>query len=403
VTTLPLAGVRVVDLTVSLAGPYCTQILGALGAEVVKVEHPGHGDDTRAWGPPFWHGEGVLFLSANANKRSLALDVMAAAGREALLRLVDRADVFVQSLRPGIAERRGLGAAELRARNARLVYCSIGAFGRTGPLSHLPGYDPLMQAAGGIVSVTGEPGRSGVRVGTSLVDQGTGMWAALGIVLALMERERSGAGRVVDVSLYETVIGLVPYQVMGYLAAGVVPQREGTAFPLIAPYQVFPTKDGELMIAAGNDRLFASLCAAVGAPELATDERFATNPDRVVNREALVRALSDRLVREGSATWLERLEQAGVPAAPVQDVGEVAEHEQTDALALLQPLGSITTVAPPISFDDERVLHRAPPPRLGEHTADVLGEAGYSREEIERLVADGIARMPSEAEDASGR
>jgi crotonobetainyl-CoA:carnitine CoA-transferase CaiB-like acyl-CoA transferase len=314
VTTLPLAGVRVVDLTVSLAGPYCTQILGALGADVIKVEHPAHGDDTRAWGPPFWAGEGVLFLSANANKRSLALDASVPSGRDALLRLADSADVFIQSLRPGLAERRGLGPAELRGRNPRLVYCSIGAFGAQGPLSHLPGYDPLMQAAAGIVSLTGEPGRGGVRAGTSLVDQGTGTWAALGIVLALNERERTGEGRAVEVSLYETAVALVPYQLMGYLAAGVVPERSGTAFPLIVPYQAFATKDGELMIAVGNDRLYAALCDALGAPELADDPRFATNPDRVRNREELVRLLGELLERETSAVWLERLEAAGVPA-----------------------------------------------------------------------------------------
>jgi crotonobetainyl-CoA:carnitine CoA-transferase CaiB-like acyl-CoA transferase len=245
---LPLDGVRVVDVTSSLAGPYCTEILGALGADVVKVEHPQRGDEARVWGLPFWQGSSVMFYAANLNKRSLALDVKR--GRDVLLRLVDSADVFLQSLRPGTARRLGFGPDELHSRNPRLVYCDIGAFGRTGPLSDLPGYDPLLQAFGGIISVTGEHDRPGVRVGASIVDQGTGMWAALGILAAL----HAGGGKTVDVSLFETVIGLLPYQVTAYLRTGEVPARHGTAFPLIAPYQVFEAQDGSVMIAPGPRR-----------------------------------------------------------------------------------------------------------------------------------------------------
>ena len=252
-------------MTTSIAGPYCAQILAALGADVVKVERPDTGDDGRAWGPPFWDGEGTMFLSANAGKRSLALALRDPRGREALLRLADRADVFLQSLRPGLADELGLGADALRARNPRLVYCSLGAYGRTGPLAREPGYDALMQAAGGLISVTGEPGRPGVRVGSSLIDQGTGTWAALGVVAALLERERTGEGSVVDVSLYETAVGYVGYHVAGYLADGTVPSGDGTRFPMVAPYQVFPTRDGELMLGGGNDRLFRAICAELGA------------------------------------------------------------------------------------------------------------------------------------------
>ncbi len=393
---LPLADIRILDLTSSLAGPYCTEILSALGADVVKIEHPGRGDDSRAWGPAFFAGGSVIFFAANAGKRSLALDVRAPAGREALLRLVERADVFLQSLRPGAAERLGLASEALLAKNPRLVYCSIGSFGRSGPLSGRPGYDPMIQAAGGILSVTGEPDRPGVRVGVSLVDQGTGQWAALGILAALRERDRTGRGRVVDVSLYETALGLLPYQITRYLGTGEISRRHGTAFPLIVPYQVFATRDGELMIAAANDRLFAALCEALDLPELAADPRFATNPERLARREELTRLLGARLRERDSAAWQERLERAGVPVSPVLDVGQVAEHPQTRALGSLQELAGRRTLALPLSADGERVRHRSPPPLLGQHTAAVLSEAGYSRAEIAALAESEVIRLGGE-------
>jgi crotonobetainyl-CoA:carnitine CoA-transferase CaiB-like acyl-CoA transferase len=382
---LPLGGVRVVDVTSSLAGPYCTEILGALGADVIKVEHPERGDESRMWGPPFFEGSSVMFYAANLNKRSLALDLKR--GRDVLLRLVDSADVFLQSMRPGTARRLGFGPEELRELNPRLVYCDIGAFGRAGPLREQPGYDPLMQAFGGLISVTGEPDRPGVRVGASIVDQGTGMWAALGILAAL----HAGGGRTVDVSLFETAVGLLPYQVTDYLKSGEVPQRHGTAFPLIAPYQVFKARDGELMLAVGNDGLFARLCQALDLPELATEPRFATNLDRLEHREELAVEISAALAERAVADVLQRLERAGVPAAPVNDVGRVAEHEQTEALGLIQPLPE-ATVAFPVSFEGERLRHRRPPPRLGEHTEEILDELGYGSEELDRLFASGVIR-----------
>lgn len=385
----PLAGVRVVDLTSSLAGPTATEILGALGADVVKVEHPGRGDEARDWGPSFFEGGSVMFFSANAGKRSLALDLKSPRGLETLLRLADGADVAVQSLRPGTAERLGFGPDVLRARNPRLVYATIGAFGRTGPLAAEPGYDPLMQAAAGIMSVTGESGGEPARVGASLIDIGTGVWAALAIVAALHE----GRGRTLDLSLYETAISLVPYQLVDVLAGNPAAGRHGTAFPLIVPYQVFRTADGELMIVAANDRLFARVCDVLGAPGLAADERFATNPLRVGNRDALIPLLEERIGAERTGDLLARLRAAGVPASPVNDLNAVAEEEQLHATGILQHLAGHRLVSPPFSADGERLRYRSGPPLLGEHSAEILREAGLGDEEVAELVRDGVVRL----------
>jgi formyl-CoA transferase/CoA:oxalate CoA-transferase len=387
-TFLPLTGVRVLDLTSSFAGPTATATLGALGADVVKVEHPGRGDEARDWGPPFFEGGSVMFFSVNAGKRSLALDLKQPAGLDVLLRLADGADVLVQSLRPGTAERLGFGPEAVRARNPRLVYASIGAFGRRGPLAGEPGYDPLMQAVAGIMSVTGEPDGPPVRVGASLVDIGTGVWAALAIVAALHE----GEGRTLDLALYETALSLLPYQLADVLAGNEASGRHGTAFPLIVPYQVFATADGELMIVAANDRLFARTCEAIGAPGLARDPRFASNPLRVANRAELVALLEERLAAQPTEDVLGRLRAAGVPAAPVNDLAAVAADEQLRASGILQELAGRELVSPPLSADGERVRYRSEPPLLGQHSREILRDAGFSDEEVGALVAAAVVR-----------
>jgi crotonobetainyl-CoA:carnitine CoA-transferase CaiB-like acyl-CoA transferase len=353
---------------------------------VVKVEHPGRGDEARAWGPSFFPGGSVMFFAANAGKRSLALDVKSAQGRDVLLRLASSADVAVQSLRPGVAERLGVGPEDLRRSNPRLVYATIGAFGRAGPLAGEPGYDPLMQAAAGIMSITGEPDGEPVRVGASLIDLGTGVWAALAIVAALHE----GTGRTLDLSLYETALSLVPYQLADVLAGGTPPGRQGTAFPLIVPYQAFDTADGRLMVVAANDRLFERACVALAAPELASDPRFATNPLRVQNREQLIPLLQARLSALVTDDALARLREAGVPASPVNDLAAVAQHEQLAATGILQELDGHRLVSPPFSVDGERIRFPSGPPLLGEHSCAILEEAGYADDEIAALTAAGV-------------
>jgi crotonobetainyl-CoA:carnitine CoA-transferase CaiB-like acyl-CoA transferase len=382
----PLEGVRVVDVTTSYAGPTCTQLLGSLGADVIKVE-PTTGDEARFWGPPFAGDLGTLFVVANSGKRSVALDLRRGSG--VLLRLVDGADVFVQSLRPGLADELGFGAEALRARKPDLVHCTISSYGRVGPKRSLPGYDPLLQAAAGLISVTGEPGSGGVRIGVSLIDHATGMYAAFAILAAV----HAGGGCTLDVSLWETALSFVSYHLIGNIETGAVPTPQGTAFHAIAPYQVFAAADGGLMITAANDGLFRRLVEAIGLPELADDARFRTNPDRVTNRAALVDVLAPTLLEETRSVWLERLAAAGVPAAPVQDIGEVAADPQTEAVGIVRRAGAYRTIGPAFSVGGERPEYRSPPPPLGAHTAEVLAEAGYTDRELEAMAEDGIIRL----------
>jgi crotonobetainyl-CoA:carnitine CoA-transferase CaiB-like acyl-CoA transferase len=369
---LPLEGIRVVDVTTSVAGPFATLVLGALGAEVIKVERRDGGDDARTWGPPFWNGESAMFLAMNASKRSVALDFKSDEDMATMRRLVAGADAFVQNLRPGTADKLGLGFEQLREVNDRLIYCTIGAFGSVGPKSAEPGYDPLMQAAGGIMSITGEPDGPPVRAGASIVDQGTGMWAAIAILSALRKRDQGAGAQLLETSLFETAVNWLPYQVVGYLASGRVPGPQGSGIGMIAPYEAFETTTGRVMIAAANDRLFARMCEALELPEAAADPRYATNPDRVTNREALRATVAAAVHARTREDVLERLNRAGVPAAPVQDIADVVADPQLEALGLLQELPhpqipDLRLVGLPLWFDGERLPHRSPPPQHGEY------------------------------------
>lgn len=359
-----LDGVRVLDLSENLAGPYCTQILGDMGAEVLKVERPG-GDPARAWGPPFVGEDAALFVAANRNKTAIELDLRSDAGRAELRSRLAATDVFVQSFRPGVIERLGFGESEVRAYAPDVIYVSISAFGTHGPLRDAAGYEPLIQAFAGILSVTGEADGPPVRVGTSIVDMGTGMWAAMGVLAALRERDRSGRGRRIDASLFGTALAWMGYHIAGYGATGVSPGRHGTAFPSIAPYDVFEASDGRLMIAAGNDPLFRALCAALSLEETVEDARFATNALRVKHRTELDERIRASVRRREVEELEEALRQAGVPCARLQDVGEVVRHAQTQAAGLLQPMPGredVPLVALPVAWDDELLPVRQSPP-----------------------------------------
>lgn len=366
----PLAGTVVIELGHSVAAPYAGQILGDLGAEVIKIEKP-DGDDARKWGPPFWEGAAATFQGLNRNKTSVVCELRNPQQVAALRRLiVERADIVLQNMRPGSADTLGLGATSLLAAKPALIYCNIGAFGRTGPFARRPGYDPLMQAFGGVMSVTGEEGAPPVRVGPSIIDMGTGMWAAVGILAALHHRHVTGRGGVVDVSLFETATAFMSLIAAQYLASGDLPRKMGSGTTGIVPYRAYRTADGSVVIAAGNDALFTKLCAVLDCEEWLGDPRFATNPDRVRNQTALYALIEPLIETRTTAKWVAVLDAAGVPCAPVQDVREMLEHEQTQSLGLVQamPRGAMRLVGLPVSFDGERPVPRLAPPALGEQT-----------------------------------
>ena len=371
--TAPLAGIVVVELGHSVAAPALGQILGDLGADVVKIEKSG-GDDARKWGPPFLDGQAATFQSINRNKRSAVCDLRDAGERGRLVDfIVQKADVVLQNLRPGQVDSLGLGAQALLALKPALVYCNVGAFGARGPLADRPGYDPLMQAFGGVMSVVGEEGRPPVRVGPSIIDQGTAMWGAIGVLAALYRRRGHGKGGVVDVSLFETAAAWMGMYAAQYLGSGEIPVRHGSGAPGIAPYRAYRTRDGDLVVAAGNDGLFTKLCGVLGFNWF-EESRFKTNPDRVKNAQTLYGMIEKEMARRSNAEWIALLDAAGVPCAPVQNVKQMLECEQMQALGLLQdvPGSSQPLIGLPISFDGERPLPRSAPPALGTHTKEIF-------------------------------
>ncbi len=378
--THPLRDLRVVEICQNLAGPLCGRILSDMGAEVIKVEPPA-GDAAREWGPPFHEGVGTIFAWANTGKRGIRLDLTSEAGVQILRELVGRADILVESLRPGALERMGMGWEVARTLNDRLIYATVLAYGEEGPLRELPGYEPLMQAHGGLLSYTGERERGPVRVGTSVVDMGTGMWTAMGILGALRERDRTGQGSRVTAALFDTALTWSGYHLLGALTEGAVPGRMGTELPMIAPYGTFPAADGPIMISAGTDALFHRLCAVLELSELGDDPRYTRNRDRVENREPLNASLREATVAIPVEALLERLRQAGVPAAPVKDVGQLMEDEQLQASGMMaedsmgRPYGAL-----PLRWDGVRSVSSGRLPDASEDAEGVLAELGVSDE-----------------------
>ena len=391
----PLEGIRVLDLSRVLAGPWCTQLLADLGAEVVKIERPGSGDDTRHWGPP-WFGEGerrvaAYFLSCNRGKKSAAIDFSQADGAALVRKLAERADVVVENFKVGGLEKFGLDAASLRAANPRLVYASITGFGQDGPYADRAGYDFMIQAMGGLMSITGlpdgEPGGGPMRVGVAVADLFTGMYTAVAILAALYRREKTGEGAHIDMALLDTQLAILANQASNFLVSREDPPRQGNTHPNIVPYQPFDASDRPLVIAVGNDRQFAKLAELVGHPDWANDPRFSNNAARVANRAAMVRLVGDAIRMQPASYWFERLEGAGIPAGPINRISEALAGVQAQHRRMVRSIAGVPVVGSPVRLDGERADAELPPPALGEHTVEVLAALGLDSPEVERLRA----------------
>jgi crotonobetainyl-CoA:carnitine CoA-transferase CaiB-like acyl-CoA transferase len=394
----PLDGIKVLDLSRVLAGPWCTQLLADLGAEVIKVERPGSGDDTRHWGPP-WHGEGekrvaAYFLSCNRGKRSAAIDFATAEGAALVRKLAASADVLVENFKVGGLRKLGLDAEALRKVNPRLIYASITGFGQDGPYADRAGYDYIIQGMGGLMSITGlpdgEPGGAPMRVGVAVVDLFTGLYTCVAILAALYRREKSAEGAHIDMALFDTQLAMLANQASNALVSGKDPRRQGNTHPNIVPYQVFATVDQPIIIAVGNDGQFRKLAEMCGHPEWASDERFASNGARVANRSEIVRLVSECIRHKPAAEWLEQLEAAGIPAGPINSITQALADVQAQHRQMVRTLAGMPLVGSPVRLDTERADSDLPPPALGEHTDEVLASLGLESHEIERLKSSGV-------------
>jgi formyl-CoA transferase len=380
--TPPLTGIRVLDLSRVLAGPWCTQLLADLGADVVKIERPGQGDDTRHWGPP-WHGEGegrvaAYFLAANRGKRSAAIDISTQEGADTVRRLADRSDVLVENFKVGALAKYGLDAASIRARNPRLVYASITGFGQDGPRAAQAGYDFMIQGQAGLMSINGlpddAPGGGPLRAGVAVVDLFTGLYTANAILAALVRRGLTGEGAHIDSALFDCGLAMLANQASNYLVSGEEPPRQGNTHPNLVPYQPFACADQPLIIAVGNDKQFAKLAAILGHPEWATEQRFATNAARIAHRAILVPLIEQRTREQPAATWYEACERAGIPAGPINGIAQALADPQATHRAMLRAMDGMRLLGSPVRLDGDRCDHPLPPPRLGEHTAEILAE-----------------------------
>jgi crotonobetainyl-CoA:carnitine CoA-transferase CaiB-like acyl-CoA transferase len=386
-TNQPLAGVRVIDLTRVMTGPYCTMMLGDMGADIVKIEQPGKGDDTRAWGPPFIEGESAYYLSVNRNKRSITLDLKREQDRDVLWRLIDGGDVLVENFSPGTAGRLGFDYGAVRSRRPDIVYCSISGFGQTGPGRDRTAYDLIVQGMSGLMSVTGPVGGEPTRFGVPIADIAAGMFAAYAIVSALFHRQRTGEGQYIDTTMLGGQVALLTYQAGIYFATGEAPRSSGNAHPIIAPYQTFHSRDGYVNVASGNDAMFARFCQAMGLDDLPRDPRFVNNAGRSTNRPVLTQLIDAVTSTLETAEIVRRLDVAAVPCGPIYSVPEVfespeAQHAQLHQRVPHPRLGEVDQVGFPYHLSDTPCAIRRHPPMLGEHTAELLGELGYTPEEI---------------------
>ena len=388
-----LEGIKVVDITRTLAGPFCTMHLGDMGADVIKIEEPGHGDETRNW-TPFWNDVGTQFLAFNRNKRSLTLNLKEKKAVDIFMGLAGKADVIIESLRTGTANRMGIGYEAVKSINPRIVYCSVSGYGRTGPLAEKPGYDLIIQGYSGLMSTTGEPDGPPLRTGYSLVDLFTGMMAYGAIVTALYSRESTGKGQYLEASLLEGQVAVMSYHATGYLATGRVPGRLGSGHPSLVPYQAFPSSDGFFIIGCGNDGLWRRLCPAIGREDIMEDPKFVTNTKRVENRAEIVSVLSDHLRNKTTQEWVDIITEAGVPCGPINRVSDVVVDPQVLARDMMIDLPhpevpDLRLPGSPFKLYDNPATYRRPPPQHGQHNEEILADLGYSKEDIAQLKTDG--------------